>query len=73
MNRFTELLEKRKKLETDILEEEELIELSKSLSKEDLENIDPELLTYSSKDQLKNIMSLLDKLDTVLKQSKDYK
>jgi hypothetical protein len=66
MCRFTELLEKRKTLEANIFEEEELIELSKSLSKEELDKIDPELLTYSNSKRLGDIMSLLDKIDAFL-------
>ena len=67
MSRFTELLEKRKSLEANVFEEEELIQLSKNLSKEELDKIDPELLTYSNGKRLDNIMSLLDKLDAVIK------
>ena len=70
MNRFNELLEKRKTLETNIFEEEELIELSKNLSKEELDKIDPKLLTYSNSDRLRNIMELLDKLDAVIERGK---
>lgn len=70
MNRFNELLEKRKTLEANIFEEEELIELSKNLSKEELDKIDPKLLTYSNSDRLENIMELLDKLDAVIERGK---
>jgi len=45
MSRFTELLEKRRSLEANIFEEEELIGLSKNSPKQELEKIDPELLT----------------------------
>jgi hypothetical protein len=70
MSRFTELLEKRKSLEANVFEEEELIQLSKNLSKEELDKIDPELLTYSNGKRLDNIMSLLDKLDAVIERGK---
>lgn len=66
MTRFTELLEKRKNLEADVFEEEELIQLSKNLSKEELDKIDPELLTYSNNKRLGNLMELLDRLDAVI-------
>lgn len=70
MSRFTELLEKRKSLEANVFEEEELIQLSKNLSKEELDKIDPELLTYSNSKRLDDIMSLLDKLDAVIERGK---
>lgn len=70
MSRFTELLEKRKSLEANVFEEEELIQLSKNLSKEELDKIAPELLTYSNGKRLDNIMSLLDKLDAVIERGK---
>lgn len=70
MSRFAELLEKRKTLEANVFEEEELIQLSKNLSKEELDKIDPELLTYSNSKRLDNIMSLLDKLDAVIERGK---
>lgn len=70
MSRFTELLEKRKNLETNVFEEEELIQLSKNLPKEELDKIDPELLTYSHRKRLSDIMDLLDKLDTVIERGK---
>lgn len=64
MNRFDELLEKRKNLTADIYEEEELIELSKTLPKEELDKIDGELLTYSF--HLRQT-GILDKLDEMIK------
>lgn len=70
MSRFTELLEKRKSFDANVFEEEELIQLSKNLSKEELDKIDPELLTYSNGKRLNNIMSLLDKLDAVIERGK---
>jgi len=70
MSRFAELLEKRKNLEADMFEEEELIQLSKNLPKEELDKIDPELLTYSNSKRLDSIMSLLDKLDDVIERGK---
>ena len=70
MSRFTELLEKRKSLKANVFEEEELIQLSKNLSKEELDKIDPELLTYSNSKRIDRIMSLLDKLDAVIERGK---
>ena len=70
MSRFTELLEKRKNFEANVFEEEELIQLSKNLSKEDIDKIDPELLTYSNSKRLDNIMLLFDKLDAVIDRGK---
>jgi len=70
MSRFAELLEKRRTLEANVFEEEELIQLSKNLSKEELDKIDPELLTYSNGKRLDSIMSLLDKLDVVIERGK---
>lgn len=61
-DRLTELLEKRRILTANIYEEEELIEMSKKLSKEELEKIEPELLTYSLHKRSDNILELLDKL-----------
>ena len=69
-SRFTELLEKRKNLKSNVFEEEELIQLSKNLSKEELEKIEPELLTYSNSKRIDRIMSLLDKLDAVIERGK---
>lgn len=69
-SRFYELLEKRKILETNAFEEEELINLSKNLSKEELDKIEPELLTFSNEKRLENIMLLLDKLDAVIERDK---
>lgn len=62
MTRLNELLEKRKALTANVREEEELIALAKTLSKEELEKIDHELLTYSNGERLANIMSKLDEL-----------
>ena len=70
MSRFAELLEKRKNLEAHMFEEEEWIQLSKNLPKEELDKIDPELLTYSNSKRLDSIMSLLDKLDAVIERGK---
>lgn len=66
MARLTELLEKRKNLTANIFEEEDLIELSKSLPKDELNKINPELLTYSNSKRLDSIMELLDRLDAVI-------
>lgn len=66
MNRFNELLEKRKNLTANIFEEEELIELSKSMSEEQLKDVDKNLLKLSNTDRLDNISSLLDKLSNFI-------
>lgn len=66
MSRFSELLEKRKNLEANIFEENELIELSKNLSQGELDAIDPELLTLSNGIRLDKVMSILDRLDSVI-------
>ena len=63
MGRFEELLELRKTLRANIFDEEELIELSKKMTDEELEGIDRSLLTYSHSDRLESIMGLLDKLN----------
>lgn len=70
MKRFNELLEKRKNLTANIFEEEELIELSKTMNDEELKNIDKELLTYSNSDRRDKISSLLDRLSEVIDKSK---
>lgn len=70
MKRFNELLEKRRNLTADIFEEEELIELSKTMNEEELKNVDKELLTYSNSDRLDKISSLLDRLSEVIDKSK---
>ena len=62
MDRFNELLEKRKKLTADIFEEEELITLSKTMSEEDLKGVDKNLLVFSNNNRLDKISSLLDRL-----------
>lgn len=62
MNRFNELLEKRKNLTADIFEEEELINLSKTMSKEELKGVDKNLLVFSNSNRLDEISSLLDRL-----------
>lgn len=69
-NRLSELLGKRKALTANIFEEEELIELSKKLSKEDLSGIDPELLTYSNSKRLDDIFSKFDELSKKLDDGK---
>ena len=70
MKRFNELLEKRRNLTANIFEEEELIELSKTMSDEQLSGVDKELLKYSNTDKLNEIFSLLDKLDEVIEKMK---
>jgi len=62
MKRFNELLEKRRNLTANIFEEEELIEISKTLSKEQLKDVDETLLTYSNSDRLDSLNSKLDSL-----------
>lgn len=62
MERFNELLEKRRNLTATIFEEEELIEISKTLTKEQLKDIDENLLTYSNSDRLDSLNSKLDEL-----------
>lgn len=62
MNRFYELLEKRKNLTATIFEEEELIELSKTLPSDKLATVDPNWLTYSNGERLDSLVSSLDKL-----------
>lgn len=67
MNRFQELLDKRKNLTADIFEEEELIEISKTLNEEELNKIDKNLLTYSNSLRLQLISNKLDELIDKLK------
>ena len=62
MDRFNELLKKRNTLTATLFEEEELINISKTLSKEQLKNVDESLLTYSNFDRLDSLNSKLDKL-----------
>ena len=62
MERFNELLEKRRELTANYIEEEELIEISKTLTKEQLIGVDEKLLTYSNRERLDSLNSLLDKL-----------
>ena len=62
MERFNELLEKRRNLTATIFEEEELIEISKTLTKEQLKDVDETLLTYSNSDRLDSLNSKLDEL-----------
>ena len=62
MERFNELLEKRRNLTATIFEEEELIEISKTLTKEQLKDVDETLLTYSNSDRLDSLNTKLDEL-----------
>ena len=64
--RFDMLLEKRKNLTANIFEEEELIEMSKNMSEEQLTGVDKDLLTYSNTSRLDDISFLLDKLSKVI-------
>jgi len=73
MERFNELLEKRKKLTASIYEEEELIELSKKMTSEQLEGIDRSLLIPSNNERLDKISLLLDKLSNKLDEIKKLK
>lgn len=67
MERLKELLEKRKNLTANIFEEEELIEISKTLSNEDIKKIDPELLTYSNTQRLYGMSNILDRIGELIK------
>ena len=62
MDRFNELLQKRKNMTANIFEEEELIEISKKMSKDELKDIDKSLLTYSNSQRLDSLNSKLDEL-----------
>jgi len=62
MERFNELLEKRRNLTATVFEEEELIEISKTLTKEQLKDVDENLLTYSNSDRLDSLNRKLDEL-----------
>jgi hypothetical protein len=62
MEKFNELLKKRRNLTATIFEEEELIEISKTLTKEQLKDVDEKLLTYSNSDRLDSLNSKLDEL-----------
>lgn len=70
MSRLEELLEKRKNLTLNIFEEEELIKLSKNLSKDELDKIDSSLLTYSNDLRLNNISNLLNKMKQIIQDNK---
>ena len=70
MKRFNELLDKRRNLTANIFEEEELINISKSLSEEQLKDVDKELLTYSNGQRLREISRLLDDLQNELNKHK---
>jgi hypothetical protein len=62
MDRFNELLQKRKNMTANIFEEEELIELAKSMSEEQLKDVDKKLLTYSNDERLDSLNASFDKL-----------
>ena len=62
MKRFDILLEKRKNMTANIFEEEELIELSKSMSDEELKYIDKSLLTYTNSQRIDSMISKIDEL-----------
>lgn len=62
MERFNELLEKRKNMTANIFEEKELIEIAKKMSEDELKDIDKSLLTYSNSQRLDSLNSKLDEL-----------
>ena len=62
MERFNELLEKRKNMTANIFEEEELIEIATKMSEDELKDIDKSLLTYSNSQRLDSLISKLDEL-----------
>ena len=62
MERFNELLEKRRNLTATIFEEKELIKISETLNKEQLQDVDKTLLTYSNSGRLDSLNSKLDEL-----------
>lgn len=66
MDRFNELLEKRKNLTATIFEEEELIEMSKKMTDEQLKDVDKELLIYSNHKRMDHMLELLDKMNDIL-------
>jgi hypothetical protein len=66
MDRFNELLEKRKNLTATIFEEEELIEMSKKMTEEQLKDVDKELLIYSNHKRMDHMLELLDKMNDIL-------
>ena len=67
MSRLKELLIKRKNLTANFLEEQEIINLSKNLSKEELSKIDPDLLTYSNDKRLAKLNDFLEKMINKIK------
>lgn len=62
MKRFYDLLEKRIALTANLNEEQELIDLSKQIDKDELDKIDPKLLRLSNSNRLDYIISKLDKM-----------
>lgn len=62
MERFNELLEKRRALTANIFEEEELIKLSTKIPQKELEKVNKELLTYSNSSRLDSLSRKLDEL-----------
>jgi hypothetical protein len=66
MDRFNELLEKRKNLTATAFEEEELIEMSKKMTDEQLKDVDKELLIYSNHKRMDHMLELLDKMNDIL-------
>ena len=69
MKNFYELLEKRENLTASIYEEEDLIEMSKTMPEDELKDIDPSLLTYSNGERLESISEKIDALLFLLNQT----
>lgn len=62
MSRFHELLEKRKNKTANIFEENELLEIAETMNEEELKDIDKSLLSFTNKERMDNIISILDKI-----------
>lgn len=62
MKRFYDLLEKKIALTINLNEEQELIDLSKQINKNELNNIDRKLLKLYNNNRLDCIMSKLDEM-----------
>ena len=66
MKRFYDLLEKKIALTINLNEEQELIDLSKQIGKNELNNIDRKLLKLYNNNRLDCIMSKLDEMLAVV-------
>ena len=66
MKRFYDLLEKRIALTINLNEEQELIDLSKKIGKNELKNIDRKILKLHNNNRLDCIMSKLDEMLAVV-------